>query len=144
MKKNKLLTKIILFFIFTLFLTDFSFCDTEGDFSKENKFTSLTVSSKDEISSVISAKKATLDSFLASDMEQKLSYLASKEHVVYLGLTFTVCLLYFYVFPSFNSEELSYINTMSKIIVEENFDNISTGQDKVIYTLKKLSTIHDD
>ena len=39
----------------------------------------LLVFSKGEISSVISAKKATLDSTLASDMEQKLSYLASKE-----------------------------------------------------------------
>ena len=42
----------------------------------------LLVFSKGEISSVISAKKATLDSTLASDMEQKLSYLASKEQAI--------------------------------------------------------------
>jgi hypothetical protein len=38
--------------------------------------------SKGEISNVISAKKATLDATLATQMEQKLSYLAAKEQAV--------------------------------------------------------------
>lgn len=38
--------------------------------------------SKGEISSVISAKKMTLDAKLASDMEQKLAYLAAKENAI--------------------------------------------------------------
>jgi hypothetical protein len=43
---------------------------------------SLLAFSKGEISSVISAKKSTLDSALVSQVEQKLSYLAAKETAI--------------------------------------------------------------